>query len=119
MSKVNNENSNFISYFIQTYSKKSNRQCSFDMLTVNMLVNYILFFYEQPVYKQLALEWQIAMQLSGLNSLSLSNDKSYRLKKSGVFLYNKRETAVQSQPAIACSKLTIETLEQGVKYVQS
>ena len=26
---------------------------------------------------------------------------------------------VISQPAIACSKLTIETLEQGVKYVQS
>ena len=25
----------------------------------------------------------------------------------------------QSQPAITCSKLTIETLEQGVKYVQS
>ena len=24
-----------------------------------------------------------------------------------------------SQPAIKCSKLTIETLEQGVKYVQS
>ena len=24
-----------------------------------------------------------------------------------------------SQPVIACSKLTIETLEQGVKYVQS
>ena len=24
-----------------------------------------------------------------------------------------------SQPAIVCSKLTIETLEQGVKYVQS
>ena len=24
-----------------------------------------------------------------------------------------------AQPAIACSKLTIETLEQGVKYVQS
>ena len=23
-----------------------------------------------------------------------------------------------SQPAITCSKLTIETLEQGVKYVQ-
>ena len=27
-----------------------------------------------------------------------------------------RET---SQPTITCSKLTIETLEQGVKYVQS
>ena len=26
---------------------------------------------------------------------------------------------VTTQPAIACSKLTIETLEQGVKYVQS
>ena len=24
-----------------------------------------------------------------------------------------------SQPAFTCSKLTIETLEQGVKYVQS
>ena len=24
-----------------------------------------------------------------------------------------------SKPAVACSKLTIETLEQGVKYVQS
>ena len=24
-----------------------------------------------------------------------------------------------AQPAIACSKLTIETLDQGVKYVQS
>ena len=24
-----------------------------------------------------------------------------------------------TQPAIACSKLTIETLEQGVNYVQS
>ena len=26
---------------------------------------------------------------------------------------------VIAQPAIACSKLTIETIEQGVKYVQS
>ena len=26
---------------------------------------------------------------------------------------------VSTQPAITCSKLTIETLEQGVKYVQS
>ena len=25
---------------------------------------------------------------------------------------------IGSQPAITCSKLTIETLEQGVKYVQ-
>ena len=26
---------------------------------------------------------------------------------------------VDTQPAFTCSKLTIETLEQGVKYVQS
>ena len=26
---------------------------------------------------------------------------------------------IYTQPAITCSKLTIETLEQGVKYVQS
>ena len=28
-------------------------------------------------------------------------------------------TYTGSQPAFTCSKLTIETLEQGVKYVQS
>ena len=28
-------------------------------------------------------------------------------------------STVETQLAIACSKLTIETLEQGVKYVQS
>ena len=26
-----------------------------------------MFFYKQPVYNQLALEWQISKQLSGLN----------------------------------------------------
>ena len=28
-------------------------------------------------------------------------------------------SAMHGQPAFTCSKLTIETLEQGVKYVQS
>ena len=28
-------------------------------------------------------------------------------------------TTCYAQPAITCAKLTIETLEQGVKYVQS
>ena len=37
-----------------------------------------LVFYKQPVFKQLA--WQIAKQLSGLNLLSLSNNKIYSLK---------------------------------------
>ena len=44
-----------------------------------------LVFYKEPVYKQLALAWQIAKQLSGLNPFSLSNNKNYRLKKNGVF----------------------------------
>ena len=32
---------------------------------------------------------------------------------------NMKIREVQSKPAFTCSKLTIETLEQGVKYVQS
>ena len=36
------------------------------------------FFYKQPVYKQLAFGWQIAKQLSGLKSPSLTNNKNYR-----------------------------------------
>ena len=39
------------------------------------------------------------------------------LKESSVWETSYFEVA--SQPAIACSKLAIETLEQGVKYVQS
>ena len=33
--------------------------------------------------------------------------------------YNKVNDEKPTQPAITCSNLTIETLEQGVKYVQS
>ena len=33
--------------------------------------------------------------------------------------YLLRLYGVTAQPAITCSKLTIETLEQGVKHVQS
>ena len=33
--------------------------------------------------------------------------------------YNLKNKTNITQPAITCSKLTIETLEQGVKYVQS
>ena len=54
-----------------------------------------LVFYKQPVYKQLALAWQIAKQLSGLNPLSLSNNKNYSLKKSGFFLCKNRKIAVK------------------------
>ena len=39
-----------------------------------------LVFYKQAIYKQLVLAWQIDKQLSGLNPLSLSNNKNYSLK---------------------------------------
>ena len=52
-----------------------------------------LVFYKKPVYKQLALAWQIAKQLSGLNPLSLSNKKNYRLKRK--FLCKNHKTAVK------------------------
>ena len=39
-----------------------------------------LVCYRQPDYKQLALAWQIAKQLSGLNPLSVSNNENYNLK---------------------------------------
>ena len=54
-----------------------------------------LFFYKQPVHKQPALEWQTAKQISGLNLLSLSNNKNYRLKKVDFFLCNKGKIAVK------------------------
>ena len=43
---------------------------------LTFLTNTLSFFYKQPVYKQLALRWQIAKQLSGLKPLSLSNKKT-------------------------------------------
>ena len=55
-----------------------------------MQINTLSFFYKQPVYKQLALEWQITKQLSGLNPILLSNNQNYR-KKMEFFLCNKRK----------------------------
>ena len=57
----------------------------------NSFLNTLSFFYKQLVYKQLALGWKIAMQLSGFNPLSLSNNKNYRLK----FLCDKRKIDVK------------------------
>ena len=62
-----------------------------------------LIFYKQPVSKQLALRWQIVNQLARLNPLSLSNNKNYRLKKTG----NKHKKAV---------KLTIHQNATSQKY---
>ena len=48
----------------------------------------LTFLNKQPVYKQLALEQQIAKQISGFSLLSLSNNKNCRLKKSFPFVIN-------------------------------
>ena len=56
------------------------------------------YFHKQPVYKKLALGWQIAMQLSGLNPLSPSKNKNYRLKKHKINvkqLLNRKYTKIQ------------------------
>ena len=74
---------------------------------------YTYFFNKQQGYKQLALKWQIAKQLSGLDPLSVSNSKNYRLKKSRVFpLCNKHKTAVRPtiQQNSAASKALLEEL---------
>ena len=43
----------------------------------------------------------------------------HKYQKYKLLIFTKSVSYDLSQPAIACSKLTIETLEQGVKYVQS
>ena len=62
--------------------------------TLNRKFN-ILFFNEQQVCNQLTLGWQTAKKISGLNPLSVSNNKNYALQKSKVFLDNKRKVAVK------------------------
>ena len=54
--------------------------------TLVVCLDYTYLFYNQPVYKQLALELQIAKQLSGHNLFSLRNNKKYRSKKREVFI---------------------------------
>ena len=49
-------------------------------ISCDMWRNTLIFF-----YKQLALEQQIAKQLSMPNHFSLSNNKKYRLRKNGLF----------------------------------
>ena len=53
------------------------------------------FFYKQPVYKQPSLGSKIAKQLSGLNPLSLSNNKNYIQRKVEFLLCNKRKLVVK------------------------
>ena len=49
--------------------------------------NTLTFFYKQPVYKELALDQQIAKQVSGLNHFSLSNNKKKQIKEKWSFSF--------------------------------
>ena len=53
--------------------------------SINQKSITLIFFYKQLVYKQPALGWKNDKQLLGLNPFSLSNNKNYRFKKSGIF----------------------------------
>ena len=46
---------------------------------------YIFQIYTLFISNRFISKWEIAKQLPGLNPLSLSNNRNYRLKKSGFF----------------------------------
>ena len=76
----------WVKAFSQTKSEQKSAAATQSMdITDLEIFSVHLFFYKQPVYKQLAPGWQIAKQLPGYNPLSLSNNKKCRLKKSGVW----------------------------------
>ena len=54
---------------------------------------------------------RVMQKLNSLYNVERSLTKSLRLNKIQVHFF------ATTQPEIMCSKLTIETLEQGVKYV--
>ena len=56
--------------------------------TIINIADTLSFCYEQRVYKQLALEWQIAKQLSEPNPISLSNNKTRDKEKWSFFAIN-------------------------------
>ena len=57
-------------------------------------------------------------KLAQSTKCNLLNKKSWS-QKNLVEVIPKVFNTVKTQPVFTCSKLTIETLEQGVKYVQS
>ena len=61
------------------------------------------------------------IQRKCFNSLNkMTNAYFEQMARQGlVNSHNFKTLRMITQPAITCSKLTIETLEQGVKYVQS
>ena len=65
----------------------------------------VIFVYSADERKKSATVWAKYIRISERSYLPLSE--------------NALNYWVLTQPAVSCPKLTIETLEQGVKYVQS
>ena len=72
-------------HFTKNYAIRKIRRTSVNSCLSTREYKKYTLFYKQPVCEQQALGWQIAKQLSGLNPLSLSNNKNCRSKESGVF----------------------------------
>ena len=68
----------------------------------NKLLN--LFYFCQPIIEKTSI---------GFANVLVNNHNHWGVNWIGGF------KKLVSQPAITCLKLTVETLEQGVKYVQS
>ena len=79
----------FSPHFIHAILLKSYESLNnLNQIQVRIVAKFLFeytFLDKQPVYKELALGRQIAKQLSVVNSLSLSNNENYRLRKSGLF----------------------------------
>ena len=54
-----------------------------------------------------------------LKKITRNRSQLKRLRAKPASRLSQQAAVKTSQPAIACSKLTIETLKEGVKYVQS
>ena len=67
--------------------------------------------------RALGLSWRVGGGQSCFLKLFGSNQEKVFFSKRT--LYFSKIGSVASQPTIICSKSTVETLEQGVKYVQS
>ena len=64
--------------------------------------------------------WCLKRGLKGLHKIFLGTAKMCENKNLNFILIQRLIMVMpNSQPAITCSKLTIETLEQGVKYIQT
>ena len=71
------------------------------------------------LFKSLCDPSSLVIQDCSSTNSKISNGIHEINRKKTKSTYKSEQVTNTNQPAIACSKLTIETLEQGVKYVQS